>query len=73
MYYSRMRIRQATNADADEARRLVFAVLAEYGLAGDPEGIDGAWHGGTGYSPSDPLAPELGTDVRFRRALLLGN
>ena len=35
-----MRIRPATNADARAARELVFSVLAEYGLKGEPEGID---------------------------------
>jgi GNAT superfamily N-acetyltransferase len=33
-------LRAATNGDADEVRRLVFAVLEEYGLRGDPEGTD---------------------------------
>lgn len=35
-----MRIRPATNADAPAARDLVFSVLAEYGLRGEPGGID---------------------------------
>ena len=35
-----MKIRQATNADAEEVKHLVFGVLAEYGLKGDPEGTD---------------------------------
>lgn len=33
-------IREATNEDASAARRIVFAVLAEYGLAPDPAGTD---------------------------------
>jgi putative acetyltransferase len=35
-----MKIRSATNADAKKIRELVFAVLAEYGLKGDPDGTD---------------------------------
>ena len=35
-----MKIRSACNADGDAVRELVFAVLAEYGLCGDPAGID---------------------------------
>ena len=35
-----MEIRQATNADAESVRELIFGVLAEYGLTGDPDGVD---------------------------------
>src|SRR5207302_1944231 len=35
-----MNIRAATNADCENVRELVFGVLAEYGLKGDPEGTD---------------------------------
>lgn len=34
------RLRLATNADAESLRQLIFGVLAEYGLRGDPEGTD---------------------------------
>lgn len=33
-------IREATNADAEAIRKLVFGVLAEYGLESDPTGTD---------------------------------
>ncbi len=33
-------LREATNADADQVRELVFRVLSEYGLRGDPRGAD---------------------------------
>lgn len=32
--------REATNADCAAVERLVFSVLAEYGLAPEPEGVD---------------------------------
>ena len=35
-----MRIRAATNSDADAIREIVFTVLAEYGLDCDPAGTD---------------------------------
>src|SRR5438132_1247743 len=35
-----MKIRAATNGDTDKIRELVFGVLAEYGLKGDPDGTD---------------------------------
>jgi putative acetyltransferase len=35
-----MRIRSATNADADAVRALVFGVLEEYGLKAEHEGVD---------------------------------
>ena len=35
-----VRIRAATNSDADAIREIVFAVLAEYGLDCDPAGTD---------------------------------
>lgn len=35
-----MTLRQATNRDADTIRALIFDVLDEYGLKGDPNGID---------------------------------
>lgn len=34
------RLRPATNADAEAIRRVVFAVLREYGLPPDPDGLD---------------------------------
>lgn len=37
---SDLHIRNATNADVDEVRTLVFSVLAEYGLEPDPETTD---------------------------------
>jgi putative acetyltransferase len=41
LWYQRaMHLRPATNADAEQARALVFGVLEEYGLRADPEGID---------------------------------
>lgn len=36
----RLVIRPAANADAESIRRLVFAVLSEYGLRGEPDGTD---------------------------------
>ena len=33
-------LRDATSADADSVRRIVFAVLEEYGLRPDPDGVD---------------------------------
>ncbi|MEZ5345413.1 MAG: GNAT family N-acetyltransferase [Pyrinomonadaceae bacterium] len=33
-------VRSATNADSDSVRELVFAILREYGLEPDPDGID---------------------------------
>lgn len=33
-------MRRATNEDGEAVRELVFGVLAEFGLAGDPEGTD---------------------------------
>lgn len=35
-----MEMRRATNEDGDAVRELVFGVLAEFGLVGDPEGTD---------------------------------
>lgn len=35
-----MNLRSATNQDAAEVRALIFGVLAEYGLCGDPTGTD---------------------------------
>ena len=35
-----MRIRLATNRDADAIRRVVFGVLAEYGLVAEHRGVD---------------------------------
>jgi len=35
-----MNVRNATNADRDAVRKLVFSVLAEYGLKNDPTGTD---------------------------------
>lgn len=35
-----MKLRNATNADRDAVRELVFSVLAEYGLKNDPTGTD---------------------------------
>lgn len=35
-----LRLRPATNADAEAVRELVFGVLAEYGLAADPAATD---------------------------------
>ena len=35
-----MRVRTATNADAQRVREIVFTVLAEYGLTEDPGGVD---------------------------------
>jgi putative acetyltransferase len=35
-----MNFRSATNADGPEVRALVFSVLGEYGLSGDPAGTD---------------------------------
>jgi putative acetyltransferase len=38
--YQTFRVRPATNGDAGAVRALVFSVLAEYGLAADPDGTD---------------------------------
>lgn len=35
-----MKLRSATNADAEKIRALVFGILTEYGMHGDPEGMD---------------------------------
>jgi putative acetyltransferase len=38
--YGVMELRQATTADTAGIRRVVFEVLVEYGLQGDPDGLD---------------------------------
>ena len=40
MHIHTMRIRSATNADADAVRNLVFGVLDEYGLRAEHKGVD---------------------------------
>jgi putative acetyltransferase len=39
-HFAHLNIRPATNADSDSVRKLVFAVLAEFGLRGDPDLTD---------------------------------